>query len=90
MNLSLQRVVRAVRSIPPGSMLTVSSDLVDTLLVQLILKLQPLHGDGYRQLGQQKLLALTLQVGPGNTNVLLALLLSVGPNYSITAHAIHR
>ncbi|CAL8272643.1 unnamed protein product [Gadus morhua 'NCC'] len=58
----LQRVVRAVRSIPPGSMLTVSSDLVDTLLVQLILKLQPLHGDGYRQLGQQKLLALTLQL----------------------------
>ncbi|CAL8331518.1 unnamed protein product [Lota lota] len=58
----MQKVVWAVRCLPPGSMLTVSSDLVDDLLVQLILKLHPLDGDGYRQLDQQKLLALTLQL----------------------------
>ena len=69
MNPSLQRVVWAVRRI---SMLTVSSDLVDDLLVQLILKLHPLDRDNYRQLDQQKLLALTLQVGSGNTTALVA------------------
>ena len=53
-------------------MLTVSSDLVDDLLVQLILKLHPLDRDNYRQLDQQKLLALTLQVGSGNTTALVA------------------
>ena len=83
MNPSLQRVVRAVRRIPQGSMLTVSSDLVDDLLVQLILKLHPLDGDHYRQLDQQKLLALTLQVGSGNTTALVARLLPVVPQLAL-------
>ena len=58
----VQRMEGVLKSLPPGSMLTVSSDLVDDLMVQLILRLHPLNGGGYRPLGQQTLLTTTLKV----------------------------
>ncbi|CAL8340434.1 unnamed protein product [Lota lota] len=56
------RMAWAVRCLPPAAVFTVSSDLVDHLLVQLMLRLRPLNGEGYRQLDQQQLQTLTLQV----------------------------
>ncbi|CAL8346368.1 unnamed protein product [Lota lota] len=58
----LLRMEWVLKSLPPGSMLTVSSDLVDDLLVQLMLRLHPLNGEGYRQLNQQTLLTVTLKM----------------------------
>ena len=64
-----------LKSLPPGSMLTVSSDLVDDLMVKLVLRLQPLNGEGYRPLNQQTLLTTTLKVGL--VTVVLQLLLGL-------------
>ncbi|CAL8268348.1 unnamed protein product [Boreogadus saida] len=51
-----------LKSLPPGSMLTVSSDLVDDLMVKLVLRLLPLNGEGYRPLNQQTLLTTSLKI----------------------------
>ena len=64
-----------LKSLPPGSMLTVSSDLVDDLMVKLVLRLQPLNGEGYRPLNQQMLLTTTLKVDKGLILQLLLILL---------------
>ncbi|XP_056456851.1 uncharacterized protein LOC130390755 [Gadus chalcogrammus] len=56
-----------LKSLPPGSMLTVSSYLVNDLMVKLVLRLQPLNGEGYRPLNQQALLTTTLKE-LGNTH----------------------
>ncbi|XP_030224876.1 uncharacterized protein LOC115552718 [Gadus morhua] len=58
----LLRTECTLKSLPPGSMLTVSSDLVDDLMVKLVLRLQPLNGEGYRPLNQQTLLTTTLKM----------------------------
>ncbi|CAL8301753.1 unnamed protein product [Arctogadus glacialis] len=58
----LLRMECTLKSLPPGSMLTVSSDLVDDLMVKLVLRLQPLNGEGYRPLNQQTLLTTTLKM----------------------------
>ncbi|CAL8301808.1 unnamed protein product [Arctogadus glacialis] len=57
----LLRMECTLKSLPPGSMLTVSSDLVDDLMVKLVLRLLPLNGEGYRPLNQQTLLTTTLK-----------------------------
>ncbi|CAL8301773.1 unnamed protein product [Arctogadus glacialis] len=58
----LLRMECTLKSLPPGSMLTVSSDLVDDLMVKLVLRLQPLNGEGYRPLNQQTLQTTTLKM----------------------------
>ncbi|CAL8268341.1 unnamed protein product [Boreogadus saida] len=58
----LLRMECTLKSLPPGSMLTVSSDLVDDLMVKLVLRLLPLNGEGYRPLNQQTLLTTSLKM----------------------------
>jgi len=65
----IQRVEAAVQRLPSGFMLTVSSDLVDDLMLDLMPWLLSLEAEGDGQPSEDQFLSACLQVGPTSSSI---------------------